>query len=638
MVDLIKEISEADKRKIIDYILIYGNIAEEKFCGLDEWLGYWNKSKTKLFHLLGNQLQYKFPIKVEKRREDLIEEMSNFIYNEQRDFTQVFCNFFYDMIKLKAENGYFCFVDVTSAFRSSVAYADNKLDDFNYSESITVDGKKRTLKITSGMKIIKAIGKVLEYYNLQKDSLEENYQTDLEMLIEHFERFKIEHSLILNDKYISGTGVISIHPLDFMTMSDTKSWTSCMSWSKGGCYNIGSVELLNSNNVIMCYIENKKPMNFNSYDLSESIKKPNPAESYFYKEHLVYTTERIREGFLKQNDEAFEWADKKFRMFAVVTKDIILSGRNYPYANDEIAKIFIEKIKDLAKENMNWEYEYGLEPYRDMKHMTQYRLEQNHRWIACKDTFKHNILLSTEVMYNDFFGMRSSRDYWCYRNKVKHNVVLSISGKVPCLCCGQVGDPRGEKAYDYDDDAEEYQNTEGFICQTCIEDYASYQDDICVCTYCSVTELRANKENFFIVPKSYISSKRRDTKPTHYVCKPCAEEKAFYKCPCCGDPYLVTSIYRTRGLNVPIKNYYSSLVLNMCDNCYEKFDKDRTLEGYHFNKIKNGWGENLYTCATTISSQEYDDIISKEDSKHPFAKYYLPNQKSIDMTQMLEKV
>ena len=76
----------------------------------------------------------------------------------------------------------------------------------------------------------------------------------------------------------------------------------------------------------------------------------------------------------------------------------------------------------------------------------------------------------------------------------------------------------------------------------------------------------------------------------------------------------------------------------MCDNCYEKFDKDRTIGEYRFNKTKNGWGENLYTCTTKISSQEYDDIISKEDSNHPFAKYYLPNQKSVDMTQMLEKV
>ena len=79
--------------------------------------------------------------------------------------------------------------------------------------------------------------------------------------LEEFEDFRIKHSRILSEKEFIGRLSLSIHPLDFMTMSDNDSdWSSCMSWRTCGSYRRGTVEMMNSPCVVVAYLSASKPM------------------------------------------------------------------------------------------------------------------------------------------------------------------------------------------------------------------------------------------------------------------------------------------------------------------------------------------------------------------------------------------
>ena len=61
-----------------------------------------------------------------------------------------------------------------------------------------------------------------------------------------FEDFRIAQSLVTNQANLKGYITLSIHPLDYMTMSDNNcGWDSCMSWQEEGCYRQGTVEMMN---------------------------------------------------------------------------------------------------------------------------------------------------------------------------------------------------------------------------------------------------------------------------------------------------------------------------------------------------------------------------------------------------------
>lgn len=80
---------------------------------------------------------------------------------------------------------------------------------------------------------------------------------------DEFEEFRICQSMCTNTTALEGKLCLSIHPLDYMTMSDNAcDWSSCMSWQEDGCYRMGTVEMMNSPCVIVAYLESSHPMYF----------------------------------------------------------------------------------------------------------------------------------------------------------------------------------------------------------------------------------------------------------------------------------------------------------------------------------------------------------------------------------------
>lgn len=472
-INLIDKLSDMDKQKIANYIYEYG-INKNDFIGLEKWLEPWSHAKQTLYQLLGNNLMVEIPFQYEKPEHEIKGEFFELLNYKGFKFTGRFRD---NLWKLK-NDGVFDFVtyNILDSILSSHILSKNKLELKNpikYKDPT----KNNTLQLQSGIKPMKAISSIMKYFD------------KMEWGPKDFEEFRIAHSLILNDRVLKGFLVLSIFPLDFMTMSDNASnWSSCMSWSQNGCYHQGTVEMMNSNNVLCCYFKTSKDDDYH---------------------------------FCKDNeDEAHSWNNKKWRTLAYVTKDIIMSGKAYPYRNEDLSKRIVSEIQDLALKNKGWNYAFDLEPYRDMIHINNNnQMDYNRNWIRYGNANKHNIIFDTKGMYNDMLNDHR-QSYWCVRNKVRSNKIISVSGKSVCLRCGQ---PVIEVNHDMDwenDYNERFINAGRTCCEECYSDPDYYCDE---CGGVHPTRIHYSVKT----DKSYA--------PIH-VCEDCYKTHARY-CPCCGKPF-----------------------------------------------------------------------------------------------------
>ena len=473
-IDLVSKLSNEDKQRITNYITTWG-IQEKDFIGIDKYLEQWSHAKQKLYKLLGNQFIVKVPYNL-KTLGVVDPDFSEFVY-EKNNFRNDFINFCEKVVLNTCESSvYYSMVDlvtVTFLTKNTVPY------NIKYKKP---QGKK-TLQIQKGEKILKAIQKVMLYFK-------DDYNWDEAS----FEEFRVAHAKMVNNKKIEGELCISIHPLDFITMSDNNSnWQSCMTWVDG-CYRIGTVEMMNSNNVLCCYIH-----------------RPNNSFCFTRGEEPVAT-----------DDPLWNWNNKNWRVLCYTMKDLLMIGKAYPFTNKDISIDILNIIKDYAKKNLNWTYSFGPELYQDMKYVhSEYPIDRSRSYICANMTTKHNIMLTTNGMYNDI--LNDHREYWCYRNKVAYNKVISVSGKAICLKCGQNSLTPAFSPDSYND---RYSNTEDLICASCKDGY--------YCDSCGQT--RPNIKHYKIKIKNNITGHVRN----RTFCENCY--KRYFKiCPDCGKVIALTS-------------------------------------------------------------------------------------------------
>lgn len=501
--NLIDLLPKEDKALMEKYIHLYG-IGEKDFIGLDEYLKYWAESKKKLYKLLGNQFQLEIPYSYEKPYAEMRTRFSALL---SHPFLITLCNALTDKVFQNEE---------LEKFLWDFCYREVYLND-KISKSIKFKPKEnvKEIRLQEGMKPVRALQRIAKAYP-------ELFSTEV------FEDFRIKHSLCLNDKFVKGALVLSIHPFDFITMSDNASdWSSCMSWTNEGCYHLGTVEMMNSNNVIVAYIKSSScPYNFSK----------------------------------GEEDHNLVWNNKKWRQLIYITKDIIVSGKAYPYSNKEVSFMALEELKKLAKQNLSWTYMFGPEKYSDMIHINSMEaMENNRRWLYTGQTFKHNILFDTRGMYNDMLN-DSCTNYWCYRNKVPKMRIVSVSGKAPCACCGDDALYESECPEDYND---RWNNPERIVCSDCFEDGECY---IC---------------DSFVGRNSLIQV--NETK----LCSSCASTY-LKKCPCCGKPFVLSRYEKSNmpGIQISEMVYYGDY--SYCNqDYYEHFDDCRSAFDNHIKPYPN---------------------------------------------------
>lgn len=425
---------EQDKVILTNYITEYG-VSREYFMGLEKWLKPWGKDKIKMYHLLGDKLIYSAPYEYLAPDSVIINAIDDLMWESyHRHFIQLCIKL---MLEEREKNE--ALNNVTDDIRNDI-FSARAVFKNSLVGNIVLNWKenKKPVTLSKGMKIMKVIPKYIKY--MAKDEDHEK------ALMSEFEEFRLEHSRILNTRKITGELCFSIHPMDFLTMSDNSyNWSSCMNWtdnegrkySTGGCYRVGSTEMMFSNCVICCYLKTKEPYYFMSNELD--------------------------------HNEDYAWNNKKWRQLFYVTKDIIISGKSYPYENEEITIKALEELRNLAFENLNWKYSFGPEEYLDMKGVygedgfDLARIKNNNQ-----EMYKtSNILFETRGMYNDMVNDHH-RKFLCVRNKVKRNKIINISGKSRCLCCGNEVAYLEECPEEYND---RYQNTNSIICCYCKDKY-----------------------------------------------------------------------------------------------------------------------------------------------------------------------
>lgn len=435
MVDLISKIPEHDKVVMNNYIY-HNGISKDNFIGLDEWLRYWSHSKQVLYKLLGNSFDYVQNFSYQKSKNELMFQINKFLNDS--DFIRHYRRLIHELLNedIINEDTRNRFYDMsTSTYVISGKYEGLPV-------KIRKKGGNRELRFQEGTKIMRAYSQLLKYFEPEIKEFDKIGHTDL---FKEFEDFRVKYSILVNDREIKGKLHISIHPMDFMTMSDNNSnWHSCTSWICDGTDKAGTIEMMNSNNVVCCYITSNKSNFCFGFD----------------------------------GDSDYTWNNKRWRQLFIVTKDIIVSGRPYPFASDGFTENILKIIKKLAKKNLNWDYKYGIEPYLDMKHIhSEYTMNRAKEYVK-NDPRKKNILFASNGMFNDYIA-KSNINWLCYRNKVDKTKIISYSGKSCCLCCGGPITRKIETEEEYEDfyfEYEEwpgyndrYKNTEHLLCEDCLK-------------------------------------------------------------------------------------------------------------------------------------------------------------------------
>ena len=157
MLNLYDYLTPLDSKRIENYITEWG--IEDGYVGNDTYLSYWKENKKKLFHLLGGNLIIKRPFSYEKPQFQLHDEMRQIIHDSQEFLNTVYKLLQenkkqYDMTEELVFNIYDCFCD------SAIIP-----DKVRYAIKFKAGDKKGTLQIQPGMKPIRAMQKIIQYFD-----------------------------------------------------------------------------------------------------------------------------------------------------------------------------------------------------------------------------------------------------------------------------------------------------------------------------------------------------------------------------------------------------------------------------------------------------------------------------------------
>jgi DNA-directed RNA polymerase subunit RPC12/RpoP len=421
--ELFDMLSATEKRTMECYIDEYAmdedvDLHESRKAPLDYIMRVWNEQKAVyLSKLMKGQLILKKEVQFEKSRYELFNEIRDKLLNNS-------------FAPLPAEDSEFI-----ATYRSK--FLNNKGDYYNNArefdmymlidpstlidnvwerESFILDlPNGKVMKINHGEKVTRALGKIAKAFD-----------------IPGFERFRILHSQILNQKKLKGNLCLSIHPLDFMTMSDNASgWSSCMSWEDGGCYRMGTVEMMNSPMVLCAYLTGSAQMTM---------------------------------------PDGTNWNNKKWRELYIVTPEIITNVKSYPYFNENLSREVLAWVKELAVEAGIGDYTEKAQGYKAFS--WDFNEELNTHFYVDPYTYQ---------MYNDF-----DHNHFCYLSKTlgkDKDLRFCYSGPTECMFCGGINQYFESEGYLVCSECEDF-----YYCAECGDrinpDESIEIDNELLCNYC----------------------------------------------------------------------------------------------------------------------------------------------------------
>lgn len=385
-------LTEDEKNAFIDYINAHAEAPTS--CSAEYLLREWNAQKAHIFELFGEQLILKTDVEFSQSNDaialDISQDWRQMPENAYR-FTESLWGF---LTKQKSKvweeyhNRPFKDPEVYTRFEYEKMHPWYQVENLLSSETLAKnavgeeftipmpkpDGSVREYRVQEGTKPLRVLRQLIKSYG------EEAVGS-----MDDFNAFCVWHSQYLNTSSIKGKLCFSIHPLDYLTMSDNANdWTSCMSWQDTGCYRSGTVEMMNSPYAIVVYLEASD-----------------------------------RKYYMTPN---FAWNSKKWRTLCLITDPGVISVKSYPYYHKDITLFVVNYLTNLDKEN-NYIAPVSIHPYSDeLINKAEIRIQPY--------TFR---------MYNDF----STTTHFIalkekYNDGKRHVFTFNYSGKSECMSCGEL--------------------------------------------------------------------------------------------------------------------------------------------------------------------------------------------------------
>ena len=211
MANLFELLSKEDCEKIEEYIRNFaglGGDSSDMKASLDYILRFWAYNKQNLYKMLGDNLIISRKVNYSRSYEEMSEDFYDYFgrNGDGFEFRNTFNNKVRDLyLRTTISN--------TQYFNlANLLDVEPLMSNIYDGESFKFTYNNKTLMINKGMKLSKMLGKLSDILEIDRDV---------------YEKFRIAHSQFLNQKNISGELCLSVHPLDYITMSDNNcGWDS----------------------------------------------------------------------------------------------------------------------------------------------------------------------------------------------------------------------------------------------------------------------------------------------------------------------------------------------------------------------------------------------------------------------------
>ena len=252
-------LSQVDVEGLEKLILHLSNLNEDLRIDIREHLNNWAKNKSHLYLAFGKKL------KLEKEIE--LDFSGNSTYVKS-----LISKFYQEITQAKVKR-----------FLKSCSNAEVVMNCLNRNVSF------ENVKFRAGDKISKCIGKILDLYDItpaEKDSV------------------LIKFSMLIQGVKAKGSAVLSIDPIDYITMSENNSnWESCHAMS--GCFRTGPFAYLQDCSTTISYVKPKDDCVF-TYGDSKTLTYSNKnwRQIVLFSKELKYATQLRQYPYTSQANQS----------------------------------------------------------------------------------------------------------------------------------------------------------------------------------------------------------------------------------------------------------------------------------------------------------------------------------------------
>ena len=402
---------------------------------VDKLFEDWARNKKDFIEAIGPDLIYKFGTVTSYVPED-----------RMRDLREIFLNRLNNFLPYQIVDN----IDVFLSSQSPKAFCENSMDH---------ETKVGNKKLAVGHKITRA----LKYFISNEKELD---------------CAQTEYSRVIQEYKVTGTLCISVHPLDYLALSETPhSWRSCHALD--GEYRAGNLNYMADSSTLVCYLE------------SEGAKFQLP-----------------------RFPADVPWSGKKWRclLFVSQNRDMVFAGKQYPMTLSSGLQWLELLMENTLRKNGHYKYWTNWKNDKIVEYTFEdgevSYLRQPYYPVLSRIIPQSSLIHDGEYTYH-FNDLKYSSDYtkpWFMVQRYTDPMGLKffIGEKFNCITCGRTHN----------------HSSDSLLCLDCDEELGTEEsEEFGICPHCGA---RMHRRDFVYV------------EPTRsYMCSACAVAN-YERCQDCG--------------------------------------------------------------------------------------------------------